>query len=63
MTKTTYKVEFGGREYTRKTEHTYTHAAYNRYRSSYGNVVTFHKTYAAAKRAAGAFGEVKGVQA
>ena len=59
-TKTTYKVEFGGATFKRTTEATYTHAAYRGGR--FTGTVTFHKTYAAAKRKAGAFGYVKPVE-
>lgn len=53
--KRTYMVWFNGREYKRTTEHEYPYASYSS--NDYG--VRFHKTHAAARRAAGAFGEVK----
>lgn len=54
----TYKATFEGHVYTRRTEATYPYAAFNPYRRDFRPRVTFHKTYAAAKRRAGEFGEV-----
>ena len=58
MTKRKYTVTFGGREYSRVTEHEYPYASY----SSNDYTVRFHKTHSAARRAAGAFGEVKSTE-
>jgi hypothetical protein len=56
-----YSVTFNGHTFTRKSDATYTHAAFNRDRKGNRNWVSFHGTYDAAKRAAGATGEVKPV--
>jgi hypothetical protein len=53
-----YAVMFNGTEYTRTTEHEYPYASY----SSNDYTVRFHKTHKAARRAAGAFGEVKSTE-
>ena len=44
---------FNGREYRRRSEHVYPHAS-----RTEGGKVRFHATYAAARIAAGRFGEV-----
>lgn len=54
----TYIVQFGTETYTRKTEATYPYATYRRV-GAFESPVTFHKTYGAAKRKAGSYGQVK----
>lgn len=55
----TYRVTFGGIEYTRTTWTVYTHAAFSGDRFRGG--VSFHKSEAAARRRAGASGTVKAI--
>jgi hypothetical protein len=57
----TYTVTFNGRTFTRKTDRTYTHAAFNADRKGNRGWVSFHGTYSAACLAAGRTGEVKPV--
>lgn len=59
-TKKTYRVTFANTTATRTSEATYTHAAIRRER--YGWKITFHKTYAAARRTAGSDSGVKRVE-
>lgn len=58
---TVYNVVFNARLFTRKSNNTYTHAAFNANRKGNRPWVTFHGTEAAARKAAGAFGQVKPV--
>jgi hypothetical protein len=53
----TYRVTFGGTEFTRTTWSVYTHAAHSGDR--FRGTVTFHKSEAAARRRAGVSGMVK----
>lgn len=55
----TYRVTFGGTEFTRTTWSVYTHAAHSGDR--FRGTVTFHKSEAAARRRAGVSGMVKAI--
>jgi hypothetical protein len=57
----TYIVMFVGQTFTRNSEHTYTHAAFNPNRKGNRSWVTFHGSENAAKKAAGRYGLVSPV--